>query len=71
LTEALEMVEPSWETPEMNRLESDLLSVLAASGVPPEDQSSILHWLASRADHAAFDNDANLRERERANCEQI
>ena len=43
----------SWGNPEMDKLEADLRAVLAASSVPGEDQSSILHHLASEADAEA------------------
>lgn len=43
----------SWGNPEMDKLEADLRAVLAASSVPAEDQSSILHHLASEADAEA------------------
>lgn len=43
----------SWGDPGMDGLEARLRAALAASGVAPADQSSILHALASDADRAA------------------
>lgn len=43
----------AWGDPRMDGLEVRLREVLAASGVAPADQSSILHALASDTDRAA------------------
>ncbi|MFG1270789.1 hypothetical protein V5F40_22825 [Xanthobacter sp. DSM 14520] len=43
----------SWGDPRMDLLEAQLLAVLAASGVDPTNQSSILHRLASDSDSKA------------------
>ncbi len=48
----------SWGDPGMDGLEARLRAVLAASGVAPADQSSVLHALASGADRAAVAGDA-------------
>jgi hypothetical protein len=46
---------PSWGRSDMDSLDASLRAMLAASGVPAEDQSSILHRLASDIDTEAFD----------------
>lgn len=43
----------SWGKPEMDKLEQDIRSLLADSNVPAEDQSSVLHMLASGVDQMA------------------
>lgn len=54
------LARPHWGNPEMDQLELGLRAVLAASGVAPEDQSSVLHQLASDIDAVACaDGSAN------------
>ncbi len=44
---------PSWGMSDMDRLDASLRAMLATSGVPAEDRSTILHQLASDTDAEA------------------